>query len=343
MRQYSSHQYPSSQKRQPRSYKKQRKRNRLPLIMLTLLIFTCAIAWFVGWYVASGSPVHDDISTRYASDDLGQPTQADYLGEPPAQPSQEQGQTASATNAPTSYDTSAQTLSFAQLTQISNDRLLLVNSDYAVPDDIAGNLVRIADYVSTLNTDMLLNEDALAMLRVMFDSASVVGFNQFRVTQGFRSHEYQQSLYDQMPAGIAAPPGHSEHQVGLAVDISYHGVNIGNSMQGDWLMAHSYRYGFILRYPQHKTHITGVPFEPWHYRYVGQPHAYFMARNDMVLEEYIEHLRANGAIAITFEGREFTVSYLSCEDDSVQIPEGHQFWASRDNTGGIIVTVAKSY
>jgi len=103
-------------------------------------------------------------------------------------------------------------------------------------------------------------------------------------------------------------------------------------------MDYSYRYGFILRYPEHKTHITNVPFEPWHYRYVGQPHAYFMTHNDLVLEEYIAYLRRNSEITVIFDGAEFTIFYVTVEDEVLELPYGYSFWASRDNTGGIIVT-----
>ena len=231
-------------------------------------------------------------------------------------------------------------LTFDQLTEISNDHLLLINIDNPVPSYISGNLARVSDYVRALNPETLLDGYVLARLRTMFDSAVNVGFTQFRVTQGFRTHEYQQNLFDTAPdQSLVAPPGHSEHQVGLAVDISYEGVNIGNSAQGTWLMENSYRYGFILRYPQHKTHITNVPFEPWHYRYVGQPHAYFMTGNDLVLEEYIDLLRAAGELTVIFNGTTYRVYYLSGPDESIEIQEGYAFWASRDNTGGIIVTM----
>ena len=320
-------QYSNSPQRLPRSLKCQRKRSRNPLLISSLLIMTCVIVWFIGTHIVSGSAEPDDLILASISDSY-------QSALPPLE------RIVQAINTPAPYMGTVQTLTFAELAAISNDRLLLVNLDYAVPDYIAGELVKISGYVNTLNPDMLLNEDALVMLRVMFDSAVSVGFTQFRVTQGFRTHEYQQSLYNQMAGtGLAALPGHSEHQIGLAVDISYHGVNIGNSIQGNWLMNYSYRYGFILRYPEHKTHITGVPFEPWHYRYVGQPHAYFMTSNDIVMEEYIDFLRTNREFSVFFEGVEFAVFYLSCEDEVLEIPESHQFWASRDNTGGIIVTV----
>jgi len=306
------------------------KRKKHPSAILALLILICVVAWFIGTNIVSGSAEPDNlISVNDISDYPYYPSSPERITQ--------------TIDTPAFYNATIQTFTFAELAAISNDYLLLVNPDYAVPDYVFGDLARISGYVNTLNPDILLNEDALIMLRVMFDSAASIGFTQFRVTQGFRTHDYQQALYDQMAGtGLAAQPGHSEHQVGLAVDISYHGVNIGNSVQGNWLMNYSYRYGFILRYPQHKTHITGVPFEPWHYRYVGQPHAYFMTRNDMVMEEYIAYLRINREISVFFEGVEFTIIYLSGEDEVVEIPESHLFWASRDNTGGIIVTISES-
>jgi len=283
-------------------------------------VLICAVAWLVGAYLVNGSAQPGDATMPVPS---GLSADSDNQHYPTPH-----------------HQATFMTLTFSQLAEKSNDHLLLVNMDYAVPGYIAGSKDRIAGYVTALSPDMLLNEDALVMLRAMFDSAAGVGFNQFRVTQGYRTHEYQQDLYDRMAGtGLAARPGHSEHQVGLAVDISYHGVNIGNSRQGQWLMNYSYRYGFILRYPEHKTDITGVPFEPWHYRYVGQPHAYFMTQGDIVLEEYIALLRKNREIAVTFEGVEFSIHYLAHEYESVDIPEGNLFWASRDNTGGVIVTV----
>jgi len=317
--------YSNSHERQP---KHPRKKVAHPAILiLAVLILTCVVAWHVGSHIASGSTAQEGLMLNdIVTSNPG------YLPQPE--------RSFQAIASPTPYLAAAQTFTFAELTALSNDHLLLVNPDYAVPDYVAGSLAVISNYVTTLNSNTLLKEDALVMLRVMFDSAAHVGLTQFRVTQGFRTHDYQQSLYDQMAGtGLAARPGHSEHQVGLAVDISYHGVNIGNSAQGNWLMNYSYRYGFILRYPQHKTHITGVPFEPWHYRYVGQPHAYFMTLNDMVMEEYIAYLRDNREITVVFDGVEFFVFYLNGEGDTIEIPAGHQFWASRDNTGGIIVTV----
>jgi len=168
---------------------------------------------------------------------------------------------------------------------------LLVNSENKAPDELPNDmvLVKVIDYVKTLNTDILLDKEAIIMLKEMFNAAADVGYTEFRVTEGYRTEEYQRALYDSAAnKSLVALPGHSEHQTGLAVDISYNGINIENSKQGKWLMANAYKYGFILRYPKNKTHITGFPYEPWHYRYVGQPHAEYIHDNGLCLEEYIK-------------------------------------------------------
>jgi D-alanyl-D-alanine carboxypeptidase len=247
-----------------------------------------------------------------------------------------------AANSPNIPQTTFQILTFAQLAEISNDFLLLVNTNYAAPANISGEPAKVTDYARTLNPELLMNSDALLMLREMFASAEKAGHNQFRVTEGYRTQERQQSLYDTATdKSLVALPGHSEHQTGLAADISYHGVNIGNSIQGTWLMDNSYKYGFILRYPQHKTHITGFPFEPWHYRFVGQPHAWYMRQNDLVLEEYIDYLKERGEITIIHDRIEYWVYYLSCDTETLEIPENSSYTASSDNIGGIIVTVRR--
>jgi len=94
---------------------------------------------------------------------------------------------------------------------------------------------------------------------------------------------------------VVAYPGESEHNLGLAVDIvsdEHRSLNaaFGQTPEGIWLAQNSYRYGFVLRYPDHKQDITNIIYEPWHFRYVGVAHATEMFERDLVLEEYIELL-----------------------------------------------------
>jgi D-alanyl-D-alanine carboxypeptidase len=103
-------------------------------------------------------------------------------------------------------------------------------------------------------------------------------------------------------------------------------------------MENAYKFGFILRYPQKKTDITGFPYEPWHYRYVGQPHASFIKKNNFTLEEYIAYLKKHGEITTTFNETRYSIYYLSDKGDTIEIPQGYSYSVSLDNTGGVIVT-----
>ena len=91
-------------------------------------------------------------------------------------------------------------------------------------------------------------------------------------------------------------PGSSEHQIGLALDIvsdTYTMLEEGfaDTDAGKWLVDNSYRYGFILRYPKGKEDITGIEFEPWHFRYVGKKAAKVMKEQNLCLEEFTEFMK----------------------------------------------------
>ena len=146
-------------------------------------------------------------------------------------------------------------------------------------------------------------------LQEMFDAARVAGRNPV-ICSAFRSWDTQEYLYQnkiervmaeeglseeeaRKEAGtVVAVPGTSEHQVGLALDIvSSEYMNLDDKQMEtedqQWLMENSWKYGFILRYPLDKSDITGIIFEPWHYRYVGKEAAKEIYEQDITLEEYL--------------------------------------------------------
>ena len=172
--------------------------------------------------------------------------------------------------------------------------LVLVNRDNAVDAAGLGGMVAAWPTVPVSVIDgMYLHPTALAAVAEMFEAARSEGISGLHVTSGFRSIEHQTLLYDGGRNPFALPPGHSEHHTGLAADIMAVGVSqaqFGNSEQGRWLAQNSWRFGLILRYPAGTEHITGVPYEPWHFRYVGISHAEFIFQNQIVLEEYLEIL-----------------------------------------------------
>ena len=189
--------------------------------------------------------------------------------------------------------------------------------------------------------DMYLHDSALRAVSEMFSSARQEEIASFFVSSGFRSYDAQTILYgDGSNSDFVQPPGHSEHHTGLAADILAPGVGMmemAYSPEGEWLAANSYRYGLILRYPEWATHITGIAFEPWHFRYVGRLHAYFITRNNLVLEEYIAKIIDYGHISFEKNGQTYHVMHQAPQDGTISVPYDMEFLASSDNKGGFII------
>lgn len=166
---------------------------------------------------------------------------------------------------------------------------------------------------------------------------------------------YEQSLRDNGEAftcRYVARPGHSEHQTGLAIDLGLR-KDVIDFIRPDFPdtgICERFRqaapdYGFILRYPKEKEDITGISYEPWHFRYVGCPHARLMAEQGLTLEEYIERIRRyrpDHRLSYPFSrGRQAEIYFLPAEDggQAVNIPEGQYCQISGNNVDGFIVTV----
>lgn len=121
------------------------------------------------------------------------------------------------------------------------------------------------------------------------DQIALVGIS------GYRSYERQKKLYEEAvkrKSRAVAPPGASEHQTGLALDVSCPRINLeleetfGETREGLWLARNAPLYGFILRYPRNREQVTGYPYEPWHIRYVGEALALYLSLTGLTLEEY---------------------------------------------------------
>lgn len=128
----------------------------------------------------------------------------------------------------------------------------------------------------------------------MIDDASKEGIKLF-VVSGYRTMAKQESLFNNSKnkKGLnhallySAKPGHSEHELGLAIDLNYTNPNFENTKHYEWLKLNAYKYGFIERYPKGKENITGFAFEPWHYRYVGTSIATKIYEENITFEEYL--------------------------------------------------------
>ena len=180
-------------------------------------------------------------------------------------------------------------------------RLLLVNPWNALPEDYA---VELATLANGLQVDERIYDDLSAMLT----DCREAGLEPI-VCSAYRTEAKQRQLYankvarvrasgvpeDQVEAEAArwvAKPGTSEHQTGLALDIVAASYQILDEKQEDtaeqqWLMENSWKYGFILRYPSEKSDVTGIGYEPWHYRYVGKAAAAEIHHTGVCLEEYL--------------------------------------------------------
>ncbi len=139
-------------------------------------------------------------------------------------------------------------------------------------------------------SDIYLAREAFDAANEMFRQAARDGVKGFTVTSGYRTWEKQRALYENDTKGTAARPGESEHQSGLAFDVTtrYDSGGFEDTEQFRWLRAHCWDFGFILRFPEGKEDITGIPYEPWHYRYVGVAIACEIRDNGWTLEEYCE-------------------------------------------------------
>ncbi|OIA98752.1 D-Ala-D-Ala carboxypeptidase VanY [Paenibacillus sp. LC231] len=235
--------------------------------------------------------------------------------------------------------------------QVTRGNLVLVNKDHpldpeAVPKDIVTlfeNQDLMHGYVVLDNT-IRLSRSVAENFRNMIEAAGEDGVNRFMISSGYRDEDEQEQLYREKGSDYALPPGYSEHNLGLSMDIGSTQQSIDRSPEGKWLKEHAWAHGFILRYPQDKTEITGIQYEPWHFRYVGQPHSMIMNELNLTLEEYLDYLKDQSSYRTTVEGKVYEIKYVpvTSKDMEIEIPAGSEYEISGNNIDGIIVTVLLS-
>lgn len=188
------------------------------------------------------------------------------------------------------------------------DFMMLVNKKNTVARSfVPDNLVNLAEYVPATKGVIELNARAASDYREMISEMQEAGITGLYAVSGYRSYATQEVLHNNKIASfnlsreqaiieagmIVAPPGASEHQTGLALDVSAkstgYALNSGfaKTEEYEWLSKNCHRFGFILRYPEDKTEITEIIFEPWHIRYVGAEHASLIYESGLCLEEYL--------------------------------------------------------
>lgn len=238
--------------------------------------------------------------------------------------------------------------------RIHSGSLVLVNRAHGFVDGGQAAPVPVRGPRSSIK---LQRRAAASLSKLMAD---IGGWDRIVLVSGWRSLEEQQRIWDATLAesGLAftqqyvAVPGHSEHQTGLAVDLGLKRESLDpvcpkfpySGICQTFRQAAA-RYGFIERYPAGKEAITGIGHEPWHFRYVGAPHAAIMADNDLTLEEYIAFIRqcpyGRDACRIRSHGRAVRVSYLRAEQRGstrLEIDGSAPYAISGNNTDGFVIT-----
>lgn len=181
--------------------------------------------------------------------------------------------------------------------------LFLVNRDYVLSSDYVPNDL-VKPNVQMSNSNITMRKEAAAALEQLFQAAKEeMGYTLVAVS-GYRSYGQQASIFERKVNNVGkkaamllvAPPGASEHQLGLAMDIgSKKNTSLTESFaktdEGQWVAENCHRFGFIIRYKDEWTDITGYSYEPWHIRYVGREHAERIYQMDIPLEYYVAQLR----------------------------------------------------
>ena len=180
-------------------------------------------------------------------------------------------------------------------TDLSKGYLILVNKyNYLKQDYVPDNMVYIESGLGI--TSGQLEKTVYEAYKNMWNDAKKEGLTLY-INSPYRSYNVQYSLYHNygkrdgyaLADTYSARPGFSEHQTGLAFDVTSLSTNFDTfaySNEYEWLQENAYKYGFILRYPKGKEYITGYQYESWHYRYVGVEAATYIKENNLTFEEY---------------------------------------------------------
>lgn len=158
------------------------------------------------------------------------------------------------------------------------DGILIANKTYALPSDFNPGV----------------SDEAYDALTEMEIAAAEDGISLF-IVSGYRSYDDQDVIYNRYVSQdgkaeadrYSARPGHSEHQTGYAFDLNSLEEYFADTPEGIWLAENCHKYGFIIRYPKGKEHITGYMYEPWHVRYLGVDIATSVYESGLTLEEYL--------------------------------------------------------
>ncbi len=272
---------------------------RLALVFLVVLAVLC---FFIGFFFSERTSENDHIMSPLAevNTTAAPATTAPVLTSTPivSQPAQPPADT---TSVNILENENIEPLPEAVTISISETEwyLTLVNDWYKMPADY-----EVISAPAAPGSDVKLDYRVAEAYTAMYNAAAAEGLyltpysglrsysrqeiNYENKTQLYRDQGYSETEARALAAMIIKPPGCSEHNLGLAMDIIDTADNFYTTEEYAWLMEHAADYGFILRYPKEKQYITRVEYEPWHWRYVGVEHAHAIKNSGLCLEEYLQ-------------------------------------------------------
>ena len=306
-------------KRRAAARRKQKRQDRIAILILIGIVLVIAI--IVGSFLGGREKKNlknqeTGKTTAYTlSPDMTKPTDANetkkngeaiVTEESPKQSEKtKQGNSPTATSAPQENAPSVSHTGTPYVQKTVSDWKYVLANDWNPLSQSYVASIPLANYNSTWQFD----ERALPYLNKMLDDANADGCGLWGQSL-FRDYDLQKTLYERQvqelidsgydrekaeteAATIVKRPGTSEHNTGLAVDFeceeyTYLDEGFEKTKAFDWLKAHCAEYGFILRFPKDKESVTGVIYEPWHYRYVGESAAKEIMSRGICLEEYLE-------------------------------------------------------
>lgn len=213
--------------------------------------------------------------------------------------------------------------------------MMLINTEFTLKSDFVPEVSQYKETGVWMNDCMHKSYEKLSAVVAEKTGSKLL------VSSDYRTKEQQEELYEE-DSSTATKPGASEHQTGLALDLYVkHNAGYGfiKTEAGQFVNSDCWEYGFIIRYPVYGKSETGIKYEPWHIRYVGEPHAKIIYNNHLTLEEYILSLEDG----IWYEIDGYLVSRQKpSSDNKLNLPAEYSGAViSPDNTGSYIITITK--
>lgn len=279
---------------------------RVLIALVLVLAITCGV---LTWQLVRKRPDTQGQSTSSAGPEItASGSDVSNITSGPDASGEKFSSKASGTAAQTSSRNNGDESLAALADELDDWNLRLVNKSNPLPD---GYTLKTAKINASYARDVGMAYDARAVTKLnAMCAAAEADHISLLVISSFRTHARQTTLFqnqlakvkannpslseaeaEKKAATVSAYPGTSEHELGLAVDFNSVEETFEHTAQFNWLQSHAAEYGFVMRYPKSKESTTGVIYEPWHYRYVGERHAKKMNELGYCLEEYVEYLK----------------------------------------------------